>query len=359
MKRTNKPENPRKRDLAKPIILALALIFTINLISSHQTANFKSVNTVAQNQPTQNSPQQAPQNTNPNNLPTTQSPTEISADLVDENYKRSILRDSGNPSYKIENMSSIVGPYELSNFIMQHNSNPKIYTPTLENVNNGTFRANFHLHTVNSDGTFTIKELLDKAELYAEKAGNGPFYISITDHNTLQGLKEAIDILQTNPQNYKRVKLLLGVELNAKLEARNDVMKKPIEIHVLCWALNPYDTELNSLLSSQDKSNLAYDKNFDNVITVFGNKGLVGIAHPMRYVKSDNMAVDKLTYYRYLISKYSELNSGKLLFAEGYYQSYTTDEEKALITEVNNLFKSNNIILTGSTDSHGNSFFHR
>lgn len=357
MKRINEPENPRKRDLAKPIILALILIASINIISSHQAANYQSTKTTTQPPLTQNLPQQT--QPNPDNSTSTQASNETSTNSIDENYKRSIIAGSGNPSYKLENMDSIVGPYELGNFIIQNNLNPKIYTPTLENVNNGTFRANFHIHTVNSDGTFTVKEMLDKAELYAEKTGSSRFYVAITDHNTVQGLKEAIDILQTNPQKYKRVKLVLGVELNAKLEARSDVMKKPVEIHVLCWALNPYDTNLNSLLSSQDKANLAYDKNFDNVITAFGDQGLIGIAHPMRYVKNDNMVVDKQTYYKYLISKYSQLNKGKLLFTEGYYQSYTTDEEKALITEINNLFTRNNIILTGSTDSHGNSFFRR
>lgn len=281
--------------------------------------------------------------------------------LTDKDYKREIVESSDNSTYTIENMGSIVGPIELSEFIKKNDSNPSIYTPSEENVKNGVFRANFHIHTVNSDGEFGVEELLDSAAAYAAANGNRPFYFAITDHNTVNGLKTAVDILQKNPQKYKNIKLILGMEVFSSLEAEKNTMKNPIDIHVLCWAINPYDEELNRVFIKKDltdKGNRTY-RTFDNAINLLKNKGIVGIAHPMRYVKNDNMVKDKYNYYAYLLNKYARLNKGHTLFAEGYYQSYQTDEDKELVDAINAEFKKKNIIRTGSTDSHGHSIFRK
>lgn len=278
----------------------------------------------------------------------------------DIEYKKEIIQDSNNKEYTLESMQSIAGPEELKDFITKNNLNPQMYIPSANNIKNGDFRANFHIHTTSSDGTLTIEQLLNQAELYAEKI-HKPFYFAITDHNTVNGLKTAVDLIEKHPDKYKNIKLVLGMEVFSSLEANPKIMQKPIDIHVLCWCINPYDKELNQVFMKKDlkdKYNYSF-RTFENAIILLNHKGIVGIAHPMRYVKKDNLIVSKDKYYDYLINKYFSLNSKNTLFTEGYYQSYDNTEEKELINQTNTKFKEKGLILTGSTDAHGKSIFNR
>lgn len=284
----------------------------------------------------------------------------INGIILDKNYKQEIINASGK-AYTLEDMRVVAGPNELKYFITKNDANPSVYTPSPENIKKEKFKANFHIHTDNSDGSLSVEKLLNQAEDYAKTHPDKPFYLAITDHNTVNGLKKALDILQKNPKKYNNIRLVLGMEVFSTLEAQKDVMKKPVDIHVLCWAINPYDEELNKIFfkkNLKDKGNYSY-RTFDDAINLLKTKGITGIAHPIRYVTEDNMVKDKFHYYDYLINKYKSLNNGHVLFAEAYYQSYTTDEEKSLVGKINAKFKENNIIRTGSTDTHGMSIFQR
>ena len=282
-----------------------------------------------------------------------------SQEISDKDYKKQIIESSHNDKYVLQNMGSIVGPAELKDFIAKNDSNPKIYTPSESNIKNGVFDANLHIHTTNSDGQFGVVELLNQAADYAKTLKNKPFYLAITDHNTVDGLKTVVDALQNNPEKYKNIRVVLGMEVYSKLQVVPGIIKNPVDIHVLCWAINPYDEELNRVFikkNPKNKYNYSY-RTFDDAINLLKRKGLVGIAHPMRYVAYENMVATKFEYYDYLIKHYAALNQGNTLFAEGYYQSYKKAEEKELINYVNSEFAKKNIMRTGSTDSHGHSIF--
>lgn len=321
----------KKKSLIIPILLTMSVIGSANHMGQNQTsiAHESIFQTASQNE------------------------------ILDKDYKKKIIQDSQNNTYSLENMYSIVGPTELKDFIQKNDKNASIYTPSKENIKKGIFRANFHIHTVNSDGAFSVQELLDQAAEYALTLKNKPFYLAITDHNTLEGTKTAVDIIQKNPKKYKNIKVILGMEVFSELETVPNITKRPIEIHVLSWALNPFDKELNKIFVKKntfDKCNYSY-RTFDDAILLLKRKGFVGIAHPIRHVTNDNLASSKNDYYNYMLNKYSKLNSGNILFAEGYYQSYTTKEEKESIKYVNAELKKKNIIRTGSTDAHGHSIF--
>lgn len=66
-----------------------------------------------------------------------------------------------------------------------------------------------HMHTVHSDGTDTVKELLIKAE------NIGLSYISITDHDTCKAYEALQDI---NIQDYYKGKIIVGCELTTTLK---------------------------------------------------------------------------------------------------------------------------------------------
>lgn len=283
--------------------------------------------------------------------------------IMDLEYKTSIVEKSKNKDYKVENLRPLVGEKELTEFIVKNDNNPDIYNPKSKK-----FRANFHAHTTCSDGKMSVKEFMDKAQRHAKKLPDGEYlYIAITDHNTVLGIQEAVDILQKNPGKYSKIKIVPGIEIFTAYN-NSKVSDKPVEIHVLCWCLNPYDEEVNKEYYKKDLKDKynrpAPDRDFDGVITMMKDHGIVGIGHPAR--KTTFLAEKKYDYTQEMLSRYKALaNPAKPLFAEGYYQSYSYssvksdlgDEYKKYLTFINDEASKLGIIRTGSIDNHGKSLF--
>lgn len=279
--------------------------------------------------------------------------------IRDIEYKKNIIKDSANTSYKLENMTSIVGPEELSKFIQKNDEHPETYASTPDNISKGKFRANLHMHTLNSDGALTVQELLDSADNYANTLNNGYFYVAITDHNTTQGLKQAVDILQKNPKKYRRLKVVLGMEVFSVFAEDKKVLNSPIDIHVLCWTIDPYDKTLNQIFiksNPKDKYNYSY-RTFNDAISLMNNYGITGIAHPARYVEDNKLKTSKENYIDELFAIYKKLSLGKIIFTEGYYQSYDKSIDKKFANYINSEARNEGIIRTGSLDTHGKNIF--
>ncbi|MBQ9246826.1 hypothetical protein IJ182_11245 [bacterium] len=266
-------------------------------------------------------------------------------------------------------MRNLVGETELIEFIKEQNSNPSIYTPSIENIEQGKYRATLHMHTINSDGKMTVKEVLDRAQKYAQKyiPDNGYMYIAITDHNTVWGAKEVVQVLERNPFKYNRIKVIPGIEIFTKYN-NSEVASHPIEIHVLTWCINPYNPYLTNEFwknSYENKWNRNYpDRDFDWTIKTMSEYGIVGIAHPARY--NVWLKEKKYAYITEMLTRYKSLTN-KLAFVEGYYQSYHKLPEKDelaleydeylkyIIEEANRL----GIYNTGSVDAHHHSIFYQ
>ena len=284
----------------------------------------------------------------------------INSPMADIEYKRSIIRDSHNPFYKLENLRSVVGETELIEFIKSNDNNPEIYSPSKKNITNGTFRANLHMHTLNSDGIASVEQRLDAAQRYAEnKFPNGYMYIAITDHNTVLGAKEVVKILQKYPKRFKNVKVILGMEVYTAFKSR--YYDKPVQVHVLTWCLNPYDKFLNKEFFKADLNDKwnrgKKDRDFDYIIPVMSKYAIPGIAHPIRY--TNRLGEKKFLYMEEMFDSYSKLST-KPLFAEVYYQVYPryypAEFYKTTIIPyqkfVNEKAQKYGITRTGSTDSH-------
>ncbi len=286
--------------------------------------------------------------------------------MPDIEYKKAILRDSHNLKYNLEALRYLMGPEELSEFIQENDNNPQIYTPSDENIKAGKFGANLHMHTTMSDGIATVMERMEDAEQYAqENIKNGYMVIAITDHNTVDGAKDIIKILEEYPGRFNHIKVIPGIEINSKYHI-SKIVTNPVDIHVLLWSVNPYDKFLNKEFRKNNKKSLRNEgyfiKDFDWVINTMSKYGIVGIAHPARY--SEDLRDIKYPYITELFTRYKDMN-GKVKFTEGYYQSYKqtlhaipTDEEKAkYIKYIDSEAKRLGIIRTGSTDAHGDSIF--
>ena len=286
--------------------------------------------------------------------------------MPDLEYKKSILKDSHNLTYTLEALRPLVGPQELTEFLKANNDNPQIYTPSSKNITNGTFRANLHMHTTNSDGIPTVGMRMNMAQEYAqENIKDGYMLIAITDHNTVLGAKDVIKTLEKSKGKYTKVKVVAGLEINTDYK-NSKVINNSQQIHVLAWCINPYDKFLNEVFYKKDLKNKWNrrhpDLDFDWVMTEISKYAIVGPAHPARY--TTYMKENKYPYITEMLTRYSKLSSNTL-FTEGYYQSYPVtstgphlgDEYDKYINHINSEAKRLGILRSGSTDAHGTSIF--
>lgn len=206
---------------------------------------------------------------------------EMSQFPKDVEYRKAMLKALSIPESEYYKIRSIIGVEEFEkaintlsrdkeNFLpgkISYRKDLEAIFPNRENVYSGKYSANLHLHTKYSDGKFSISELLDQASRYADervvKLGKeDPFYLAITDHDTVQGCKEAVKIIMENPEKYKNLRLLLGVEHTTTADYYH-VLRGPVQVHLLSYGINPYSAEVDGFLSKYASEN---KKNIENVI---------------------------------------------------------------------------------------------
>lgn len=190
---------------------------------------------------------------------------------IDTQYKKTLAVEAGLSVQNANKLKSIVGPDEYVKILETLQNSPVNYSPgqslrtdkkdgfDLSGVEKKSLRANLHMHTIHSDGQMSVKELLDKAAEYADSVAEklskeekpmlkeAPYTIAITDHDTVEGAKEVPKILASDPEKYKNLRVVLGVELSVENNALDD-MTRPIDTHMLLHAINPFDKKLNSML---------------------------------------------------------------------------------------------------------------
>jgi predicted metal-dependent phosphoesterase TrpH len=91
-------------------------------------------------------------------------------------------------------------------------------------------RADFHTHSTASDGRLTPTELIDLA------AGRGVEVMALTDHDSIEGIDEAIEAAAKRPG----FTLIPGVEMSTDIPGA--------EVHVLGYFLDAGDSELQETL---------------------------------------------------------------------------------------------------------------
>lgn len=206
---------------------------------------------------------------------------EFPEDIV---YRKNILKSMGASEAGFENLRPVIGPQEYKSIIKDFSDSPIHYTPgeilatpvkdtyELTGVNNRTFRASMHTHTIHSDGALTVRELLDKSAQYADeveaalhnnpeaKAKHAPFTIAITDHDTLEGCKEAVRIISEDPEKYKNLRVVLGCEMSVENRMLGGELKKPVGMHMVVNAINPFDEKLNQFLTEKKTARINLGK---------------------------------------------------------------------------------------------------
>ncbi len=196
----------------------------------------------------------------------------------DIEYRKNLMRGIGCKESGYVYLRPIVGPQEYKSIIKDFSDSPVHYSPggsliteqkdgfNMSGKINGTYRANLHIHTNTSDGRMSVAELLDQSAQYADdiaakihtnkdiKAPYAPFTIAITDHDTLEGCKEAVKIINANPEKYRNLRVVLGCELSVENSLMQCELNKPVSTHMLLHGINPFDKTLNNYLDSKKLS---------------------------------------------------------------------------------------------------------
>ncbi len=90
-------------------------------------------------------------------------------------------------------------------------------------------RVDLHFHSNHSDGAFSVRDVLEIV------AGAGVVLGALTDHDSITGVKEALDLAPKIG-----IKLIPGVEIST--------MYDDGEVHILGYNFDPYDREFNEFL---------------------------------------------------------------------------------------------------------------
>lgn len=151
---------------------------------------------------------------------------------------------------KPNKLASIMSGDELFSILPQLKKENYVYN--FENTNKGIFRADLHSHSNHSDGNGSVKKLLDDAASYADKLfakTNKKFIFALTDHDTMEGCKEALQIIAQNPKRYKNLQFVPGVEISFAHSSPNS--SNPCEMsEVLVFGVNPYSEKVSKFLNN-------------------------------------------------------------------------------------------------------------
>ncbi len=164
-------------------------------------------------------------------------------------------------------LASVIGSDELKNILGKLNAeNFSVGGTDFQNVLNGTFRANLHVHSDYSDGTMTIETILNQAAKYADKvhAKTGEkFILALTDHDFTESSKEALKLIAQNPMKYKNLQFVAGMEKSFAHPSPNSLYGNPTEVsEVIAYSINPYCPKLTEFIDTLQKNR----KNLASVI---------------------------------------------------------------------------------------------
>ncbi len=146
-----------------------------------------------------------------------------------------------------KNLKSIMSKSELLKEL------PKLteqnYVASENNIKNGIFLADLHSHSNFSDGQISVEDLLNQAAEYGnklEKLNGKKFIFALSDHDGIDGVKEAMKMIAKNPEKFKNIKFVPAAEVSfvmpcQKNSVRYEKFKSDVQMpEVLVYGINPF-----------------------------------------------------------------------------------------------------------------------
>ena len=208
------------------------------------------------------------------------------------------------------------------------------YKEIIKNFNKKDYETgivNLHIHTTYSDGLGEYKEIA------AQARNKGCEYISITDHNTIQGHIENEELLGF---------IIPGVEF--------DVWYKYVFLHLLAYGIDIHYEGLKKFYS-KDKKGTEKD-----IIRIFANRNIKDLIKEIHKAGGIAVLAHPACCWAFDIEKFiSELKDIGLDGIEVYYpyprwrKYFKFSQPKTL----NKIADKYNLIKTGGTDSHSKDLY--
>jgi len=159
-----------------------------------------------------------------------------------------------------EQLKSVMGKNELLSILPKmKNEN---YSPK-GNLENGVFKLDLHSHSNYSDGVGNVPQLLDQAAEYGDKlhAKTGEkFIFALSDHDEVEGVREALKIIVKNPKKYQNLRFVPAVELSFAHAADKSSNQTECS-ELLAHCINPFSKKTTALIGRlhQKRSSMIVD----------------------------------------------------------------------------------------------------
>lgn len=130
--------------------------------------------------------------------------------------------------------------------------NEQNYVASAENIEKGIFKADLHSHSIFSDGAGTVENILDNVSKYADKLHSKTkekFIYALTDHDEIDGVKKALEIIADKPEKFKNVRFVTGIEVSYAHPSKNkDIPSATSELLVHC--IDPFSENVNKFCTN-------------------------------------------------------------------------------------------------------------
>ncbi len=293
-----------------------------------------------------------------NSAPKTKEVAFGSANLTpnDFRYKVALIKgllENFNIKVTLDELSSIVAPDELRELLKKFKPvdymTGKLQPEHLfDNVKTKTYRVNLHSHTNFSDGRMSVGDFLDQSAAYADEVAKAntkddlpPYTTAITDHNVLDGVREAIVRIAQNPEKYKNMKFVPACEF--MFYDIKGALEYPY-FEAVSLGLNPFDKSFS----------YKYYDFYDKIKLIPKMKeygGVVSYAHPLRHCQHNRFSPRLLDFLKRIGVNGMESEYQYL----GFEPSKQTLEQ---IEHVKKVTKDLGWFPTGGTDTHATNIFH-
>lgn len=135
------------------------------------------------------------------------------------------------------------------------------YVANEENIKNKIFRVDLHSHSNHSDGWGNVSDILNQVATYAnevyQKTGK-KFTFALTDHDRISGIREANEIINNNPDKFKNVNFIPGVELSFSFNSGGEIKTGEL----LAYFIDPNSTSMQILVENLNVNRLKMINNF-------------------------------------------------------------------------------------------------
>lgn len=163
-------------------------------------------------------------------------------------------------------------------------------------------KADLHIHTVHSDGTETIDDVINYIQI------NPPELISITDHDTIAGYREFLEKINS----FEKIpSIISGVEVTCTFEYHN----KLVSVHVLGYDFDCNNNEMNNLLQknrdirSNGLESAIMDlykkgkisRTYKEICSLYGKSDL-HITHIYSALFSEKISLDRINAFKKLLT---------------------------------------------------------